>query len=107
MRVWRNLVTAVSGLFRRELVSRELDEELAGFLEASAAEKTKRGMSASEARRAAKVEMGSSAAVKQAVHVERPGSGFESFLQDLRFAIRTLRRGGGFTAIAGLFLGLG
>ena len=107
MRVWRNLVTAVAGLFRRERVSRELDEELAGFLEASAAEKRKRGMSASEARRAAKVEMGSSAAVKQAVHVERPGSGFESFLQDLRFAVRTLRRERGFTAIAVLILGLG
>ena len=94
-------------LIRRREVDRELDAEVRGYLELLIDEKVARGVPLEKARRMAMVELGGRAQVKQAVRDGRAGSGFESFMQDLKFGVRTLLRDRAFTTIAVLILGLG
>ena len=43
MSMLRNITSGLRSLFRKEQVSKELDEELGGFLEMAAEEKMKKG----------------------------------------------------------------
>ena len=52
----RNLTRGLRGLFRKESVEHELDEELREFLDNSVAEKIRAGMSREQACRTAKME---------------------------------------------------
>ena len=63
--------------------------------------------SASEARRTALAELGGMEQVKQAVREHRAGTGIELLGQDVRYALRQLRRNRGFTLTAVITLGLG
>ena len=56
--MWTNLWGGIRRLFRKPRAERELDEELRDFLEESAAEKMRGGMTREEAWRAARMEMG-------------------------------------------------
>src|SRR5580658_1803494 len=61
----RNFWGGLRGLFGKRRGERELDEELRDFLEESAAEKVRGGMTREEARRAARMEMGGMEVVKE------------------------------------------
>jgi predicted permease len=102
-----NLNRGLQSLFRKSRVDRELDEELASFAEASAADKQRAGMSREAAMRAARIEIGSVTSVKHKVWSARWESIPENLLKDLRFATRQLLRSPGFALIAILSLTLG
>jgi hypothetical protein len=102
-----NIARGIRSLFHRDRIEREMDDELRGFVEASTADKLRRGMSAEQAARAARVEMGSSNAVKHNICSATWESGVEILWRDLKHCVRGFSRSPGFTLIAVLSLALG
>ena len=105
-RLW-SFRAGLRSLAHKSRAERELDEELEGFLTASIEEKMQRGMSAEQARRRAKVEMGSANAVKHQVWSSRWEAWVDGRVQDVTIAVRSLVKSPGFTLVALVSLALG
>jgi predicted permease len=103
----RRFFAGLRALVRKREAEREMDEELRGYLEAVAEAKMRAGMSGEEARRAARVEMGSQEAVKENVRGAGWEAAVESLWRDVIYGARMLRKSPGFSAVVVFTLALG
>jgi predicted permease len=95
---------AVLGKSREE---EQFSEELAAHVDLLAAENEKAGMNPTEARRAAILRVGGRETLREMHRKERGLPFLEVLGQDLRYAVRTLRRDAGFFFAAVAIMGLG
>jgi predicted permease len=84
-----------------------LDDEMAHHLALQTEDNMKRGMNEEEAARRARIALGGLEQTKEATREGRPLRALETFAQDVRFALRLIRRAPGFAAVAVLTVALG
>ena len=103
----RQTAARLSAFFRKEDLDRELNEELDGHVAMLADDYVRRGMTQDQAERAARLELGGRAQIRES-HSDSRGIPFlDALLQDLRYTFRTLRHDSGFTMFVILIIGLG
>ena len=100
--LWRNL-------FRKTQADQELKEEVDAYLEMLIEMKIGQGVDPAEARRQALIEMGGAEQVKEQVREVRMGYQLEIIWQDVRYAVRSLRKHAllSIVVIATLTIGIG
>jgi predicted permease len=97
----------VRALVDRKAADRDIADEVENYLEQATEGWIERGLSPDAARRAAKVEVGSPAAVQQQVRESGWENSLDTLFADLRYAIRRLWRTPSFTAASVLTIALG
>ncbi|MGB7022840.1 MAG: ABC transporter permease [Candidatus Acidiferrales bacterium] len=100
-------MTWLSRLFRRGRLETQLDSELRFHVEQQTADNIAAGMNADEARRRALAQFGGTEYIKEECRDARGTHFIETLLQDVRFALRIMRKTPLITGIALLSLALG
>jgi predicted permease len=96
----------ITGLFRRPLEV-DLDEEIAYHLELETRRQIDRGLTPAAARARAVQRFGNPARIADATRDERPPRHLEGGMQDIHYALRSLRKTPGFAGLALFTLALG
>ena len=107
--LWSDLRYRMRALLRRDVVERELDDELHFHLEREADKYIQAGLAPNEARRRARLMFGGVEKTKERSRDARGTARVESLIQDFRYGVRSLRqhRAFSFTVVATLALGIG
>ena len=87
-----DVLIRLRGLFRRDAVENELDEELRSHFERQVEKLAQSGLPVAEARRRARLEFGGSDQIKEECRDERPARLLADLWRDVRHSFRALAR---------------
>ena len=107
MGLFRSLRSALAVLFRRQRFEDGVSDELRFHIDSYTEDLVRSGVPPADARRRAKLELGSAEALKEELRAARGQRLLDELWQDIRYSVRRMRRSRVPSIVAVLALGIG